>query len=298
MPLRYFNCPAGKVEVRDCLGRCPNSEGRCFPLPFLRKVSFGRTFNGVPSTTQLINGTRLAYLELTEDYAVDPQERTFAVLGTRVHDRLASIAEILGKISEKKLKGEVTGILDLLVEDENKPSFFILWDYKVSGSYKVAKSLGLVERKILDPKGAVYQSNGKDYKKGDPKLVSVFEKKPDAVDMLEWELQLNNYRVKLEELSFPISEMRIQAIVRDGGTFIAKRRGIELNSYNIPVKRLDDSFVKDYFGRKRRALLEALKKKELPPMCNKAENWNGRRCIGFCSVVEYCREGKLMWGRK
>jgi len=86
--------------------------------------------------------------------------------------------------------------------------------------------------------------------------------------------------------------------VKYGGTYIAKNRGIELNSYNIPVKRLDDSKVKDYFERKRKALLEALDKKELPPMCNKQENWNGSRCRRFCPVVGYCYEGNLMLGRK
>jgi len=207
MPLKFFNCPVGKIEVKDCLKSCPNPEGRCFPLPFLRKVSYNRKFNGNPSTTQLLKGSRLAYLEIIKDYAIDPQERTFAVLGTRVHDKLASIAEILGKISEKKLEGEVSGILDLLVEDEQNLGKFILWDYKVSGSYKVGKALGIVAEKIPNPNGAIYQKSGNGHKKGDPKLVTVFEKKPDAIDILEWELQLNNYRLMLEKLGFPISEI-------------------------------------------------------------------------------------------
>ena len=43
----------------------------------------------------------------------------------------------------------------------------------------------------------------------------------------EVELQLNRYRIFFEEQGFPVSRIQIQAIPRDGGTYIAKNRGID-----------------------------------------------------------------------
>ena len=73
---------------------------------------------------------------------------------------------------------------------------------------------------------------------------------------------------------------------------VANNRGITDNISVIPVKRLDDSYVKEYYRAKREALLTALEKKELPPPCNSRESWGGKRCQSYCDVREFCDVGR------
>jgi hypothetical protein len=147
MPLKFFICPDNtRIEIAECLKKCPRPEGRCLSLPTLIAVGYTRPWTGKPSTTQLINGTRLSYLQITKDYAIDPFGSAFALLGTRHHRRLEAISRKLNVLSEEKLEGEVSGILDLLTVDELVDyEAYELWDYKTSGSYKIAKALGITE---------------------------------------------------------------------------------------------------------------------------------------------------------
>lgn len=293
MPLRYFSCPNGeRIAVADCLNKCCRPEGRCLSLPTLIAVGKDRPWTGKPSTTQLINGTRLSYLQITESYTVNPFGRAFALLGTRHHQYLEAVATRLNALSEEKLEGDVSGILDLLTVDEMADhEAYELWDYKTSGSFKVAKALGLVGRKIPDPMGEVYKKSGNWGKAGEVKIVTVYERDPLAVDMWDWELQLNHYRIKIEACGFPVSKMTIQATVRDGGTMVAKNRGVNINIYLIPVKRLDDLFIRNYFEENRRLLLTALESHRLPSPCSAKERWDGKRCESYCDVWEFCDVG-------
>ena len=302
MPQRYFDCPDGERRlIESCLAGCPRAEGRCLSLPTLISVSHQREWTGKPSATQLINGTRLAYLQITQDYAINPFGRAFALLGTRHHMKLDKVAQKLNALSEEKLQDEeTTGILDLLVPDETiTHEAYELWDYKTAGSFKVAKALGLVSKKIPAPNGECYKTSGKWGKTGDPKLVTIWEADPAKVDIWEWEYQSNNYRLKIEGCGFPVSRMFNQITVRDGGTIVASNRGIAENIYKIPIRRLDDNLVRGYFKVKRLALLNALACEELPQPCSKAESWGGRRCQGFCDVQEFCDIGiKLATNRE
>ena len=126
MPLKYYQCPTGeRILAEECLTKCQQLEGRCASLPYLHHIiSHQRIWSGVPSTTQCLNGTRLEYLKITEDYTLDPDDHAYAVLGTRHHERLQAVADKLGMTAEMKLSGEVSGILDLLEPDEQKPDFF------------------------------------------------------------------------------------------------------------------------------------------------------------------------------
>lgn len=291
-PLKYALCPDGKkTEVTACLNWCPLGD-RCLPLPTLHAILWEREWTGTPSTTQLINGTRLEYLKLTCDYGIDPKDRAFALLGTWHHGRLQAIAKKLNVLSEEKLEGEVTGIFDLLEPDEQtKGEAYILTDYKTSGSFKVAQWLGLVGHKVPDPSGAVYQRNGDGYQKGDPKMVTEWTPDPSKADLWSEELQLNNYRLMVEALGFPVSRMRLQVTVRDGGTFVAENRGIMEKMYMIPVKRLEDEHIETYFALKKQTLQAYLSLKEIPLPCSARESWAGRRCAGYCDVAEFCSEG-------
>lgn len=281
--LKYFICPdKSRVPVSQCLEHCDH---RCLSLPTLQLISSVRPWKGKASTTQCLNGTRYSYLQIVKDYAVDPFQSAFALLGTNHHRRLEQVAQKMNVLSEEKLSEEVTGIMDLLEPDGDE---YILTDYKTWGSFKVALTLGVASRKVPDPSGALYKQDSKYGKKGEPKQIDEFYVDPQKADTFETDMQLNNYRIMLEGCGFPIKSMRIQATVRDGGTLSAKDRGITQNIIMIPVQRIDDNIVTSYFTAKNKLLIEALEQKKLPPPCSPREQWGGRKCKGYCDVSEFC----------
>jgi hypothetical protein len=260
--LKYFKCPDGITRpISECLSKCPRQEGRCLSLPTLTSIGSPRIWKGRPSTTQLLNPTRLEYLQITHDYAIDPFDQAFALLGTRHHQRLDAVAKkIEGLESELLLKGEVSGVLDLL-EPLNGGEEYRMIDYKTFGSYACKKHMG------TDTK--------------------------DEYDRFKLALQMNNYRCMAEELGFNIVELKVQITVRDGGTFSAKHNGVDRNLYLLPVEILPDEQVKEYFLTKSFALDKALKTGEAE-LCDYEGRWGGRRCTGFCSVMEFCPEGRAV----
>lgn len=295
--LEWYRCPDGQnIPVKECLaypyGSCRLPE-RCLTYPTLTKIAEEREWTGEPSTTQLLNGTMMEFLKLTQPYTVDPDSRTFALLGTRHHELLEEIAKTLNLPSEVALTGEDRDILDLL--EPAGDGTYILTDYKTWGSYRVAKAIGLIEvGKKPDPNGAVYKTTTKWGKAGSIKQVSVFQEMPSETDNFEAELQLNHYRILFEEkCNRKISKMRIQATIRDGGLAVARGRGLDRNTKMITVARLNDGDVLAYFREKRKALLLALEQGSWTSPCNEQECWDGVRCQSYCDVAMFCPKGML-----
>jgi hypothetical protein len=190
---------------------------------------------------------------------------------------------------------DVSAILDLLTPDEQAPvESYVLWEYKTSGSFKVAKALGLVGSKAPGPSGEVYKASSKWSKVGDVKMVTVYQRDPRAIDMRDWELQINKYRLDVEHIGFPVSRMCIQATIRDGGTYVAENRGLVENIYLIPVRRMPDNEVANYFAAKATALVEAMNSRQLPSPCSREESWDGARCARFCEVWQHCDVGQTI----
>lgn len=291
MSLQWFRCPDGKLtEVKDCLSKCRMGE-RCLTLPTLTLMAEEREWNGIPSTTQLLNGTMYEFLKLTQPYVVDPDKRAFALLGSRHHQNLQEIAKTLNLPAEIPLTGDDRDIFDLL-EPENGD--WVLTDYKTWGSYRVAKALGIVKVGTKpDPSGEVYKTSGKWGKAGSPKMVAVFQSMAQEVDLFDAELQLNRYRVMLEERGIHISKMQVQITVRDGGLAVAHSRGIERNTYKIPIQKLDDGRIFGYFTVAEFNLKQALEDGEWHIPCDDRECWEGARCKGYCEVAMFCPKGIL-----
>lgn len=288
MPLVGFICPDGeKISIEECLseGGC-RMKDRCASRTYLQMAASQRPWTGTPSTTQLISGTMLSYLRIKEPYYVAPDDRAFMLHGTLAHAKLTYDDEY--SIVEEKLQGEgteVTGIFDIYQVENGKAT---LIDTKTSGSYKVVKALGFYQEK--EPTGKFYKSGPR---KGQPKFRKVTKQSDEHIDRWEWELQLNMYRIQLERQGFPVHRLQIQCIPRDGGTHIAKSRGVNRNLYLFDINRLDDEIVLEYFKRKRRALLYALKYGWSKP-CNADENWDGIRCARYCEVAQFCPLGQYM----
>lgn len=257
MPLTHFNCAAGKVAVADCLNKCPGGS-RCLSLPTLTEVGKLRNLDKL-SVTQLLNPTRIEYLKIECEYAVDPKDRAFLFLGTRHHQKLEAVAQKLAVISESRMVSEdVTGQADLLEPIDGTDTFRLI-DYKNWGCYAVRKALGTQY------------------------------KEPDVHDV---ELQLNYYRIMFEATGFPVAELFVQVTVRDFTPTNAKEYNLAEKMFLLPVKILDDDDVKDYFSRKAENLLYALQRKEIPTRCNYSENWGGKRCKSYCEVSDACKRLK------
>jgi len=287
--LEQFKCPDGDIiKVSDCLNECRMAE-RCMTLPTLTLTSEEREWNGVASTTQLLNGTMMEYLKLTKPYCVDPDSRAFMLAGTKHHQSLERVAKTLGLPAEVALSVD-RDIFDLIeIEDDH----LVLTDYKLWGSFKVAKALGLVKVGMKpDPSGATYKTTTRWGKAGEAKQVPVFATLADQIDLWEVEYQQNRYRVKLEELGVKIARMQLQVTVRDGGLAVASSRGITRNVYRIPIKALRNEDVVGFFKFKDDQLQYALKYGWTTP-CTVAETWEGKRCADYCDVNMYCPQGIL-----
>jgi len=195
-------------------------------------------------------------------------------------------------LSEEPLdKEKRKGIPDVLQEDEARDGYFILGDYKTWGSFKVAKAKGIVKvaEQILDGEGKPARfKSGK--RKGELKTRQKIVVDPKKIDMYAEELQLNRYRIFFEEYNYPISEMWIQVISRDGGTQIAFSRGIMMNTDMIPVKRLPDKEVIAYYDHLNNELIVAMET-GIVRKCNAFESWDGRRCtVQWCENYWACQD--------
>jgi len=289
MPLKNFICPDGvEIPYQECLkeGGCRRHE-RCATRSYLRLVSKERPWTGRPSTTQLIQGTMQAFLKITKDYSISPDQRAFMVHGTKGHANLEASDDELSLLEEKfdDADTEITGIADVYEEESGNR---ILADYKTSGSYKVAKALGFTTEE--EETGEVYKS-GK--RKGEKKTRKILVRRDDDIDRWEWELQLNKYRIEFEKRGYPVDEMRIQCCVRDGGTFIARSRGVFRNVYYFKIAKMPDEEVLTYFDTKKKCLEQALKQGKWSGWCSKKESWDGLKCAKYCEVAEFCPLGKM-----
>ena len=292
--LEWFKCSDGEVtKASDCLKNCRMGE-RCLTLPTLEWIGKERVWDGIASTTQLLNGTMYSFLKLTQPYVVDPDDMAFALLGSIHHDKMRDMAKELGLPAEIALTTEDRDIFDLLEPDNDG---YILTDYKTWGSFKVAQAIGMVKTgQRPDPSGEVYKRSGAWGKAGTPKMVPVFRAMPGEAENTDAELQLNRYRIMIEEKGLIINRMRVQVTVRDGELAVARSRGIEKNLMMIPIKRLADDDVRDYFDMKATQLTTALEDGRCSIPCSNHECWDGVRCRSYCEVAMYCPKGLLEIG--
>ena len=294
MSYSRFICPDKQVvKIEDCFNSCrikDNKElvpgGRCLSLRTLHAVADQRVWIGIPSTTQLLRGTREAYLTIISDYAVDPQKMLFALAGTKAHATLDKYTPEGCMAEERLFDGISSGAFDFYDPADGGT----LYDVKTYGSYAVAKTIGIRE---------IYVHDGF-YKTGEKKGQNKW-KKQIAFDgrkrRFDLAAQLNDYRIKLKKCKGVYTQQMIcEIIVRDGGTYLATGRGVTQNGYLVPINKISDQWVERYMLAKRDALLSALETGVMPKPCNPRERWqdkNGKctKCINFCSVNKFCDFG-------
>ncbi len=267
MPLTQFQCPDGEyIDIEDCLEQC-RMGSRCLSLPTLRVAGRDREWDGIPHVTNLLNGTMLEMLKIHNDYAIDPKSRAFSMLGSTHHKLLEEYAD--GDSEIGLVYGDppwIQGTADYLEVDGDD---IVLWDYKTWGSYRVKRALG------------IHKSGGKVYTGGKP-------------DLEHEELQLNMYRIMIEEAQdIHIDRIQLQVTVRDGGIRAAVESGVDQSIYIIPIRRLNDEYVLDWFVNKAIKLLGAVYTKEAD-ICTKEERWDDNRCKKYCEVAACCPYGSRL----
>lgn len=250
-------------------------------LPTLLVMAREREFSGKLSASRALNGLRLEYLKFKEDYAVNPREGAFMLLGVLAHRKLEGAAHAAG-LSEHA---------EQLVEDETGRGIFdfydlsekTVWDYKTMGSWKAARAIGVSYRWA---KTGQYYVKGP--KKGTPKFQKEFFIDPNNRDLYDLAIQVNRYRMLAESIGLPVEKMKAQIIVRDGGLKIAEERGVTEKLYVLDVPYISDHHLKRFFETKSKALNYHIQNNILPPPCKPRERWNDRRCKGYCPVSEFC----------
>ena len=148
--LENFICPDGaSIPVDQCLSSCRLSNelecGRCISRRILSLLAGRRRWNGKPTVTQLLNGTREEFLKLTKGFSADPQAMIPALFGTACHNLLEFTS--VDAVREKRLTdptGTFTGQFDCY-----DPVEHILYDTKTYGSFKASQILGI--EKIREP---------------------------------------------------------------------------------------------------------------------------------------------------
>lgn len=295
MPLKWFKCPGdgGLIEVDKCLSvRGCRLGRRCATLPYLRNAAKDRPWRAV-TPSQAFNGPRFIYLKEMVDYAEDPHQKAYAILGTGSHDKLSVHRLVRGFVSEEGFDdGLIRGIPDILEPDEYNVGFYILYDYKTSGSYKVALALGLTKTQvpILDSQGyeVLYKTGAK---KGLPKTKVGWKVNLEKglTQIEDWSYQMNRYRILVEHHGYPISRMTVQCIPRDGNTHIATSRGVDKPVVLVDVPRLDDQMILDHYAKLQEEINQAFATGSAR-ICNEKECWDGRKCKGYCPVHKECKQ--------
>lgn len=285
MPATKFICPTGqKIEITKCLKKCPYSQ-RCMFLPTLRAVAASLNRNiQQPTVTELLAGTMETFLKRTTDYVVDPIKQLYALHGTAIHTINENHVDE-NMLSEQRLSDDITsGKFDLfgkILDKENT-----LGDYKITSSYKLMKALGYY--KVDVSTGEVYKTGTK---KGQSKTRK--EWRIDGVKhLLDWAIQLNYYRILLEERGYTVNRMEIQAMCRDFNLRIAAERNIISPIYLIPINKISDRWVKLYMKTKAKRLQKALETGKTSNICSSKERWQDRKCKDYCIVAENCPYGK------
>jgi len=261
-----------------------------------------RMWDGKPHVTDICIDTREAYLKYRYDYFDDLKSIIRTSFGSLRH---ASVLN--GILSEVKLDSiDLSGSADNIDIRPNGDIF--VCDFKFFSSYSVAKHFGIVNTKVskTDEFGEkTYYKNGKE------KTESI--KSFTSPSNLYITLQLNIYRKLLSEV-IVLPEMKKEIIndggmierniergkifdgmeaflfVTDGGTYMAKSRGIDEMSYldkNIQEIQYIDSII----TKKTQALVEAMKTDAVPPMCKDIYCMDNRyKCQNFCPVRDICEK--------
>jgi len=221
------------------------------------------TVNRTISVTTLIAPVQITILqrrfasELTEDVS----DAAFKIIGTAVHS--------LNDLARRRNPG------NFLVEERFFSSYMVAglkWD--VTGKVdEYAKE----ERTITD-----FKVTGTYSVMGEPKP--------------EWEAQLNVLADIMEKAGHPVRKVQIAAFLRDwmvskASTPRYPRHPLPTLSYPLWTSGRRQEYIIERLSAIAPHWLPAIEPPPLPE-CTEEEMWSGRRCAGYCPVVNFCEQGQ------
>lgn len=271
--IENFICPNGNVvTIKDCLSGCDHE---CLALSTRIMASKTRKWDGKTfSVTQLLQPTLQAYLKITKPETIAPESVLAAALGTAGHALLeGNMPEgWTGECRMVDKSGRITGQPDLVDIDNG-----VLYDFKFVAAFSLAKMKGMKQE------GYWYEfKRGK--RKGDKEWR--YRWVPGGYpDYHHYDMQLNMYRILLNQNGIAINKMFLQAMAKESKKELVNL-GLDRQAYLIEIPMYEDKFVIDYFNYKYDCLMNILNGKRKAKMCD--ETWNGRRCNEYCSVNSYC----------
>lgn len=291
MPLTHMISPDDKslTPVEDAAA---GSLDPWFPRAFILEIiDSTRDYDGtIPHVTGLLNGPRKEWLEGKIPYAIDPDGQTWSVVGSAGHFLLEKYA---GSTEVELANDYMQGRLDNLVSEGDAVG---IEDYKVWGSFKIAKTLGTrwESQPIIGEDGVPERYGKRAQKAGQVKTRRVMVRgEPDLFDL---RAQLNGYRVLWEEQSGQtVDWLRVFLIARESGTAIARQYQLDRGCYRVDIDVVRTGDVEDWFRARSDELRTAWEKDEIPRPCDEREAWGGRRCRGYCPVADACREAGNPW---
>lgn len=283
MPAKFFKCPDGELcKIGDCYKECRMKE-RCLLLPVLKAVGKTRAWYGKPSVTQLLKDTRQTYLEITHDYAIDPQKSIASMIGTNSHSLMEGNVPN-GYLSEVRFEDDITsGQIDGY--DCKTQTLF---DFKFFGAYRIAMALGKYpkwERKT--------HLRGKD--KGKQYWKQTFVD-GGVRGVLEISKQLSYYKVLMKKHGLKVKQILVQMLIRGGLDKVAKEYGLTKTGYIVKLNGISERWIVRYMQAKYDRLMKALETNEMPPVCK--NRWRDLKCKDYCGVNMYCPYYQAKYGKK
>ena len=282
--MTHFKIDGVLIPAADVLsGKVPTR----YPLGYLQVAADSRKWDGKPHVTDLFVGIRQLWLKEKFDFSVDPEDAAYRIIGTNAHAKLETKAHELDEKEISLETDEIQGRSDLFGPMMGEMA---ITDYKVVGSYKVQQCLGIYseDEPILEDGKPVYFKTGA--RAGQPKTHKVTKMDPKKAYIKDFTRQLNIYRVLAKKvLGIEAKRLFIFAIVRDGGTIAATQRSVTQKTYTFEIPLADDEKVWNYIKARSAAIIGSMSGDIAPPLCSNEENWDGRKCQGYCEVAGACR---------
>ena len=219
-------------------------------------------------------------------YAIKPESLIAAFTGTGLHKINEEAVQNESWVTvEQRLEDEITsGQIDaygyIFSDDE-----LAICDYKTTSGFKVMKALGVMSTDVETEQ--VYKTGPK---RGQHKTVKKLTT-DNAHLCLDWLLQQNHYRMLLEEHGMKVDAMYIQAYIKDSPVRLPV--GYQHSQFVIKLGKISNHWLKEWFGRRKERIEEAIRNEELPPKCSDKDTWNGTKCERFCDVAHLCRQHEI-----
>lgn len=298
MPITKFEFKSGtRADISDVLDS--PTEFPEYPAFYYFWAADRRKWNGTPHITDLIKGTREAFLLYTADCVIDLDATAHALGGLFKHGKLEDVfvdnSRYTFRAEQKVNWLDIDGRLDAMLLDFNQHIIYID-DLKTAGAYKYKTYSGISTKKepVLDEFGnTVYIKSGKN--KGMPKTKNTFVRSAGERDNLEYDVQISFYGHALQEQDPQLKDwkmyLHIFFMIRDGGMAASKSQGINFNTMREPVNIIPKDMLTEHLVPRRKALVDSINSGLVPDMCTRKERWDDRKCcLAYCSAFEVCKK--------